>query len=102
MKILFCASQTKAAPWVAALREALPMATVEEWQPGAPAADHAVVWSPPQQFFDEQPGLRGIFNMGAGVDALLKLKLPPQAVLVRLNDAGMSVQMAEFVCHTVI
>ena len=39
---------------------------------------------------------------GAGVDALLKLKLPPSLKVVRLDDAGMSVQMAEFVCHAVI
>jgi glyoxylate/hydroxypyruvate reductase len=61
-----------------------------------------VVWVPPQQFLDEQPALKGIFNIGAGVDALMKLRLPPQAVVVRLDDAGMSVQMAEFVCHALI
>ncbi|MEO8248481.1 MAG: glyoxylate/hydroxypyruvate reductase A [Burkholderiales bacterium] len=102
MLITFCATHTKADAWIAALRNALPNATVEEWQPGAPQADHAVVWAPPQQFLDEQPRLKGIFNMGAGVDALLKLRLPEGAVLVRLDDAGMSVQMAEFVCHAVI
>lgn len=102
MRILFYASQNKPAPWIDALRTALPGADVEEWQPGAAAADHVVVWAPPQQLFDEQPRLRGIFNMGAGVDALLKLRLPPQAMLVRLDDAGMSVQMAEFVCHAII
>jgi glyoxylate/hydroxypyruvate reductase A len=102
MRILFSASQGKSAPWLESLRQALPGADVEEWQPGAAPADHAVVWAPPQQLFDEQPRLRGVFNMGAGVDALLKLRLPPSAVLVRLDDAGMSVQMAEFVCHAVI
>jgi len=61
-----------------------------------------VVWQPPQQFFDEQPQLKGIFNIGAGVDALLNLRLPPQAVVVRLEDAGMAVQMAEYVCQAVI
>jgi len=50
----------------------------------------------------EQPGLRAVFNIGAGVDALLKLRLPPTARVVRLDDAGMSVQMAEYVCHAVI
>jgi glyoxylate/hydroxypyruvate reductase A len=102
MRILFSASNTRAAPWIDALRAALPGAEVHEWQPGAPQADHAVVWAAPQQLFDEQPGLKGIFNMGAGVDALLKLNLPAGARLVRLDDAGMSVQMAEFVCHAVI
>ena len=102
MRILFHAVQTKAEPWLEGLRAALPHAQVEIWQPGAPQADHAVVWAPPQQFIDEQPRLRGLFNIGAGVDALLKLELPPELLLVRLDDAGMSVQMAEFVCHAVI
>jgi glyoxylate/hydroxypyruvate reductase len=92
----------KAAPWLDGLRAALPGAVVEEWRPGAPQADHAVVWSPPQQFFDEQPALKGIFNMGAGVDALLKLRLPPGALLVRIDDGGMAVQMAEYVSYWVI
>lgn len=102
MHISFCCTDTKAEPWLQGLRAALPGATVEVWQPGAPQADHAVVWAPPQQFLDEQAALKGLFNIGAGVDALLRLRLPPGAQVVRLNDAGMSVQMAEYVCHTVI
>lgn len=102
MRITFCCTHTKAEPWLAAFRAALPGVDISEWAPGAPQADHAVVWSPPQQFMDEQPALKGIFNTGAGVDALLKLKLPAGATLVRLDDAGMSVQMAEFVCHAII
>ena len=93
MKLLFCCAGTK---------PALPAADVAVWEPGAPAADYAVVWAPPQAFLDEQPGLKAVFNIGAGVDALLKLRLPPTARVVRLDDAGMSVQMAEYVCHAVI
>lgn len=102
MRIYYYAQGTKAAPWVELLRAAFPGAEVAEWAPGAPAADYVVVWAPPQQLFDEQPQLKAIFNTGAGVDALLKLQLPPQARLVRLDDAGMSVQMAEYVCQAVI
>ena len=102
MTITFCCTGTKPEPWLAGLRSALPGAEVTVWEAGAPAADHAVVWAPPQQFFDEQVKLKGVFNIGAGVDALLKLRLPPQATVVRLDDAGMSVQMAEYVCHAVI
>jgi glyoxylate/hydroxypyruvate reductase A len=102
MRITVCLTDNKAASWVDGLQAALPESTVEEWKPGAAPADHAMVWAPPQQFLDEQQALRGIFNIGAGVDALLKLRLPPRAVVVRLDDAGMSVQMAEFVCHAVI
>ncbi len=102
MRITVCCTDTKVAPWIEGLRSSLPGAEVFEWQPGAPAADHAVVWAPPQAFLDEQAALKGIFNIGAGVDALMKRRLPPNAVVVRLDDAGMSVQMAEFVCHAVI
>lgn len=102
MRVTVCCSNTKIEPWLEGLRAALPGATVEAWQAGDPVADHAVVWAPPQQFLDEQAGVKGIFNIGAGVDALMKLRLPASARVVRLDDAGMSVQMAEFVCHAVI
>ena len=102
MNITFCCTDTKAQPWLDGLRAAFPEASVEVWEPGAPQADHAVVWAPPQQFLDQQQALKGLFNIGAGVDALLKLRLPPGVKVVRLDDAGMSVQMAEYVCHAVI
>ncbi|MCM2252548.1 MAG: glyoxylate/hydroxypyruvate reductase A [Ramlibacter sp.] len=102
MRISFCCANVEAAPWLQGLRAALPQATVEEWQPGAPQADHAVVWAPPQRFLDEQPRLKGIFAIGAGVDALLKLAVPAGALVVRIDDGGMAVQMAEYVCHAAI
>jgi len=102
MRISFCCTDTKAEPWLDGLRAALPGAEVEVWAPGTPPADYAVVWAPPQRFIDEQPGLKALFNIGAGVDALLGLRLPPGLAVVRLDDAGMSVQMAEYVCHAVI
>ncbi len=102
MKISFCCTHTKAEPWLAGLRLALPMATVTQWQAHAEAADYAVVWAPPQQFFDEQTELKGVFNIGAGVDALMQLRLPTQTQFFRLEDAGMAVQMAEYVCQAVI
>ncbi len=102
MRITFCCTGTAPEPWLLGLRAALPEAEVTLWAPGAPPADHAVVWAPPQQFIDEQPGLKALFNIGAGVDALLRLRLPPGMHVVRLDDAGMSVQMAEYVCQAVI
>lgn len=102
MKLTVCFSGLSADPWVQGLQQALPQADVSAWAPGAPLADHAIVWAPPQQFIDEQQGLQTLFNIGAGVDALLQLNLPPALKVVRLDDAGMSVQMAEYVCHAVI
>jgi glyoxylate/hydroxypyruvate reductase A len=108
MRIAVCCANTQVEPWLQGLRAALPSATVSLVDPEAAdfetvaEADYAVVWLPPQAFIDSQRSLKAIFNMGAGVDALMQLKLPPGVPVVRLDDAGMSVQMAEYVCHAVI
>jgi hypothetical protein len=101
MRISFCA-QTDPAPWLAALQQHLPQAQVDVWHSGAARADYAIVWAAPQQFFDEQTALQAVFNMGAGVDALLQRQMRADLPIVRLNDAGMGVQMAEYVCHALI
>ncbi|MDM0042924.1 glyoxylate/hydroxypyruvate reductase A [Variovorax dokdonensis] len=102
MRIIVSLTDNRPDAWIAGLQAELPDAEIEVWQSGAAPADHAVVWVPPQQLLDEQPQLKGLFNIGAGVDALLKLRVPPTTKIVRLDDAGMSVQMAEYVCHTLI
>ena len=102
MRIAVSLTNTRPDAWIAGFQAEFPDADIDAWQPGAPMADHAVVWAPAQQMLDEQTQLRGLFNIGAGVDALLALRLPPQTRIVRLDDAGMSVQMAEYVCHALI
>ena len=102
MRITFCCTDTKPEPWLQGLQAALPQAEVSLWHSGAAPTDYAVVWAPPQALFDQQPQLKAAFNIGAGVDALLALQVPAQTKLVRLDDAGMSVQMAEYVCHALI
>jgi glyoxylate/hydroxypyruvate reductase A len=109
MKILFWLPQSDASAWLAALTRALPDAELREWQPGDTApADFAVVWHPPREMFAAPRGLRAIFNLGAGVDAILALErehpgtLPRDALLVRLEDSGMAPQMAEYVQHAVL
>ncbi|HRN76551.1 glyoxylate/hydroxypyruvate reductase A [Ottowia sp.] len=104
MRILLCNRDDRPADaWLSELRQALPEAHIEPWQPGLPPDyDVALVWSPPQRLFDEQPQLKAVFNLGAGVDKLLALRLPPALQLLRLEDAGMAVQMAEYVGHALI
>ena len=102
MRVIYCSADQDGTAWVPGLQAALPQADVSLWEPGAPPADYAVVWKPPQQLLDEQTGLKAIFNTGAGVDALVKLRLPAGVPVIRLDDAGMSVQMAEYVCHAII
>ena len=104
MKLLLCNRDGRPADaWLADLHAALPGAQIDEWRPGLPPDyDAALVWGPPQQLFDEQPQLKAVFNLGAGVDKLMALRLPPALQVVRLEDAGMAVQMAEYVCHALI
>ncbi len=109
MKIVFCAPGKNSQPWVDALAANLPQARVWSWSTeqahgaDAPQADYAVVWAPPAELFTGQHHLRAVFSIGAGVDGVTKLaNLPRDIPIVRLNDAGMAVQMAEYVCHALI
>lgn len=71
--------------------------------PPIDSADYALVWKPPSTLFAEHPGLRGVFNLGAGVDGVLRIQgLPDQVPLVRLDDAGMAEQMADYVLAAVL
>jgi len=103
MEVVF-ASRKESRPedWVRALREALPDLRVRAWADGSAAggAEVAVVWNPPADLFEREPRLRMVFNLGAGVDALLRMPGRPACVpIVRVEDGGMAVQMAEYVLH---
>jgi glyoxylate/hydroxypyruvate reductase len=105
MNIVFTSPGNKTAIWLDAIRAAIPQANVWAWSPETAQrqADFAIVWSPPRELFDTQHQLRAVFAIGAGVDALMLLpNLPRHIPIVRLNDAGMAVQMAEYVCHALI
>lgn len=75
---------------------------VSAWESGAPPADYAVVWKPTPAFFAQQTELKAMFAAGAGVDGLLALQPPAHIPLIRLEDAGMGVQMAEYVLHALL
>lgn len=103
MRVLFYSAGSDTAAWVAALRQALPDAAVDVWPAAAKGADYALVWKPPPPLWADLDGVKAIFNLGAGVDAMLAhAALPRDAHLVRLEDAGMAQQMAEYVCHAVL
>ncbi len=105
MKVLFVAGDSKPERWTQPIQALLPEAEVVTWQPdGEPVnADYAVVWRPPAELFARERHLKAIFNLGAGVDGLMSLpELPADLTVVRLEDAGMSVQMAEHVLHQLL
>ncbi len=87
------------------LQAALPEHDIVNWVDEGPALgyDLAIVWNPPSTLFARETGLRAVFNLGAGVDAILKLPGLTDAVAVyRLEDAGMAVQMAEYAVWAVV
>lgn len=110
MKILFYKPHLDDAPaWIASLARALPSCDVRLWTPGdTGAADFAVVWRPPAELLAKREGLRAVFVLGAGVDALLALErsqpgtLPAGVPLVRLEDTGMAEQMAEYASYAAL
>ena len=89
--------------WQAALCTALPEASVEAWQPDSAPADYAVGWAVPAALFATQPALKAFFCAGAGVDDLLSSpEVPPQLPLLRIEDAGMGEQMADYCSAAVL
>lgn len=105
MNIIYYAAGADPEVWLHAFHKVLPHATIRQWQEGDTApADYALVWKPPAAMLCGRTDLKAIFNLGAGVDAILHLgdALPRGVPLIRVDDAGMGVQMAEFVSHAVL
>ena len=67
-------------------------------------AEFALVWRPDPDWLAGQMGLRAVFNLGAGVDAIAPQlhRLHPGVPLIRLEDAGMGRQMADYVAEGVL
>jgi glyoxylate/hydroxypyruvate reductase A len=105
MRILLYRADGQTGPWVADFAEVLPRAEVVVWQEGAHEApcDYAVLWAPPAALLGQLAHAKAIFLAGAGVDAILKFgDALPSVPIIRLGDAGMAVQMAEYVAHAVL
>ncbi|BDB22804.1 glyoxylate/hydroxypyruvate reductase A [Cupriavidus sp. P-10] len=96
-------------PWIEGFAEALPEAECLTWEGSRDEpADYAVVWRPPVEMLRGRTDLKAVFNLGAGVDGILRLRdeapdaLPAGVPIVRLDDAGMAAQMAEYVTAAVL
>lgn len=105
MKVLFCSTHPlHTADYLADLQAALPGAEFVHWHEDTPpqGAELAVIFQPPAALYAREPGLRAALNLGAGVDALLRNPaFPANLALYRLEDGGMSAQIAEYVVHAV-
>ena len=102
MNVLFYTAADDGSRWIEALHRALPEANVRVWPDAGEAIDYAVVWKPPAELTASLGGARALFNLGAGVDPLMGLALPAKVPVIRLVDAGMAEQMAEYATYAVL
>ncbi len=106
MKIIFAsAHDVNPDTWIKPLQALIPGADISPWTDDGPAvgAQLAIVWNPPVDIFLREPSLKAVFNLGAGVDAVVKLPgLRQDVAVVRLEDAGMSAQMAEYAVYALV
>ena len=105
MRILLHRRDGVTEPWISAFAASMPQAQVIVWREGERHApcDYAVLFSPPPGMLADLQHVKAIFLTGAGADDILKVadKLPPVPI-VRLGDAGMADQMAEYVAYAVL
>jgi len=104
LKLLLYLPSKELPAWRAAFAAALPQAEVRVWEKDLEwRADYVALWQPPGDILKHQTQLKAAFNLGAGVEALLRsVTLPPNVPLIRLEDAGMGRQMVEYVTWAVL
>lgn len=100
MTILFAAEGWNPAPWQKAFQKhsggTRPLAVAGEAYD--PASIHyAAVWKPKPGLLASLPNLRAIFNLGAGVDALLADKTLPDLPIIRITNPDLTVRMTEWI-----
>lgn len=105
MAILFHFPTQPFEAWVDGLRAAFPdwpVRTVGAL--GDPAAiRYALVWQPPAGLLATLPNLKGVLNLGAGIDGVLAdPTLPAEVPLVRLINRGLTEGMVEYVAWQVL
>lgn len=105
MRILLYRGDGIIEPWARDFAATLPQADMVLWREGQPVerCDYAVIWAPSPALLEQLAHVKAVFLMGAGVDALLKFgDALPDTPIVRLGDAGMAAQMADYVMHAVL
>jgi glyoxylate/hydroxypyruvate reductase A len=105
MKVLLVHGGRDTTRWCDLLRAALPDVDVVTLDDGRDPSTITWVagWNFPPGLFATLPQLQAVFAFAAGVDAFLaRDDLSPAVPLVRLADAGMAAQMAEYALYGVL
>jgi glyoxylate/hydroxypyruvate reductase A len=98
--ILIAVGSADAAAWLDRFRAEAPRRNVRPWPVGSgDSADigYACVWKAPPGALTPFRNLRAIFNLGAGVDALLRDPDLPRVPIVRAVHPDLSMRMTEYV-----
>lgn len=90
--------------WIDRFRRHAPDLTVRDArEPFDPAeVTHAAVWKPEPGLLARLPKLRAVFNLGAGVDALLADPTLPDVPVARIVDPDLTARMTEWVAMNVL
>lgn len=105
MNLLYISADDPA-PWRAAVTKHIPDATLWVWgedDVDLSQVDYALAWQPAAGLLTRLLNVKAIFNLGAGVDALLQDPMLPKSVpIVRLVDPRLAQGMTEYVVHWVL
>jgi glyoxylate/hydroxypyruvate reductase A len=101
---LLVATRWNSAPWISALQQHAPERRIyDSHQTFDPAAiEYALVWRPEPGFLARLPNLRAVFNLGAGVDALMADATLPDVPVIRISDPDLTRRMTEWVTLQVL
>jgi glyoxylate/hydroxypyruvate reductase A len=89
-----------AEPWrqrFAARLKSMPVALWPQDTPAPESVRYVAVWKPPPGLLGTYPNLQVIFNLGAGVDALVADATLPDVPLVRVAVSDLTKRMTEYV-----
>ncbi len=104
MTVMFYSASDDPQPWRNAFAAAMPTMPFHVWPDVADASSvrYALVWNPPPGLLGKFPNLRAVLSLGAGVDGFLSDPTIPDVPVVRLLDAGLAPQMAEYALYAVL
>lgn len=105
MRLILSATDIDSAAWLVALQTAFPQAEIHKLghEPLGWEADYALVWKPKAELFKKHKNLKLLINLGAGVDAILKLAERPKHIpILKLREAGMGRWMSEYVMYALL
>ena len=105
MAVLFTSSDWAYDRWIERLERLAPDRTflvhgVHDYDPAA--IRYVLTWKPPAGLLASLPNLSVIFNLGAGVDALMSGEALPDVPIVRLVDDDLTLRMGEWVALQVL